>query len=189
MEKTREQWLNAALPELQSRVFGSEYIIPEKVKVSCGFPKAGGKSYKAIGQCWSPKASAESNHEIFISPTISESTRVLDILCHELVHAIVGTEAGHKGPFRKCAKAIGLTGKMTATTAGPELHQTLCAIVSDIGIYPHAALTPPESGIKKQIARMKKITCTDCGYTARVAQKWIDVGTPTCVCGGEFEIV
>ena len=34
--------------------------------------------------------------------------------------------------------------------------------------------------------RLRKVICADCGYTARVARSWMDVGLPTCPCGAEM---
>jgi len=138
----RETWLEAAMAELD-RVFfeGSGYDLPEKLRVSCGWPKSA--SGKAIGQCWDTTCSADETYEMFISPEIAEPLRVLDILLHEMIHACVGIEAGHKGPFRKMAKEFELEGKMTATfvTEGTDLWKTLSSIYTTLGTYPHAAMT------------------------------------------------
>lgn len=67
---------------------------------------------------------------------------MLDILLHELIHAAVGTEEGHRGEFKRVALALGLQGKMTATIAEPgtELHGKLSRIARELGPYPHKAL-------------------------------------------------
>ncbi len=33
---------------------------------------------------------------------------------------------------------------------------------------------------EKQSTRLKKVYCRHCGYTARVTQKWLDLGVPAC---------
>ena len=86
--KTREEWLDAAAAELHTLFLAPlGHELPELVRCSCGFPK-GGK--KAIGQCWYPEASSEEAVNIFVSPVIDEDVRVLDILLHELCHAVLG---------------------------------------------------------------------------------------------------
>lgn len=45
----------------------------------------------------------------------------------------------------------------------------------------------PAGNEPKQTTRMKKCMCPKCGYTARIAAKWIQVGLPTCPCGTELE--
>jgi hypothetical protein len=44
------------------------------------------------------------------------------------------------------------------------------------------------SGRRKQSTRMLKLECTNCGYTVRTTQKWIEVGLPTCCCGSDMEV-
>lgn len=39
----------------------------------------------------------------------------------------------------------------------------------------------------KQTARLRKVICSDCGYTARIARSWLAVGLPGCPCGGRLE--
>jgi hypothetical protein len=183
---TREQWLNAAALEVRSLF--DEQGAPDypKLRLSCGWPK-GGRG-KTIGQAWHSESSADATCEIFISPALDEPIRVLDIMIHELIHTIVGKDAGHKGPFRKLAKAIGLEGKMTATVAGEQLSSQLLALTGNLGPYPHAELS--KSSTTKQGTRMIKVSCSDveCGYTLRTTQKWIDVGLPTCCCGTDMEL-
>jgi len=136
--ETREGWLMEATRTLKKQFFcDNGYDLPEKLQCSCGFPKG---HNKAIGQCWDPQVSADGTTHIFICPTQAEPIRVLDILLHELIHAAVGVEAGHKGPFKKLMKEFGLAGKATATYAeeGSELWLKLSSIATQLGPYPHA---------------------------------------------------
>ena len=104
-----------------------------------------------------------------------------------MVHATVGTDKGHKGPFKKLATRLGLIGKMTATVASPELKTRLDAMAAELGPYPHAAMNT--NAIKKQTTRMVKVECAGCGYIVRTTEKWIEVGLPTCPCGEEMKVV
>lgn len=187
MLKTREEWLNLAMTKLQEQVFVA-HKLPSNIRVSCGFPSARAFSARKqrIGECWSDKASGDKTFEIFISPVLAKSVDVLDCLAHECIHALVGIEAGHKGPFKRVMKEIGLVGKPTATKAGDALKATLEAIVQDLGEYPHATLS--HSSRKKDGTRLIKISCGDCGYIARTTQKWVDIGLPTCPCGNEMQL-
>ena len=68
---------------------------------------------------------------ISLHPTIfNDPSRVLDVLLHEMIHAIV-PKADHRVEFRVLAKRVGLTGKMTATVAGPELKHKLDRLLAD----------------------------------------------------------
>src|SRR5215471_8354626 len=156
----RQQWLEAAVEALRAKFADTGYAIPEKVRVSIGWPKRAA-TCGAIGECWATDASSDQHAELFISPELTEGARIVDVLAHELVHATVGTAAGHKKPFKQCALKIGLVGPMRATSAGPEF------IAWCIRPYPAGFLrdTP------KQGTRMLKCECTICGYIARVSHK------------------
>lgn len=177
---TREQWLTRAGIALERKFFKANgYDLPEKIRVSCGFPRG---SSKAIGQCWDTVVSADETYEIFICPTQAEPIRVLDILLHELIHASVGIKAGHKGPFRKLAKEFGLEGKMTATavTAGSELHGRLAAISEKLGDYPHAAMTKKRKPTKLS-PWVRFMSEVDPSYKVIVdVRRLDDAGVPNC---------
>ena len=182
--KTREEWLVDATSLLASDLFEPIGETVPAVHVSVGIPKGrSGKSNQAIGQCWAGVVSDDKQAHIFICPSQVEPLRVLDILAHELIHAIYPL-AGHKGEFKRVAKAIGLTGKMTATIAGEELAQRLNNFIDNhLGNYPHAKLSvgaKQAGGKKKQSTRMLKATCQCCEYTVRITKKWADIGLPHC---------
>jgi hypothetical protein len=186
LNRNREQWLEAAVKEMRPWFEAEENAIPEKVRVSIGFPsrKALSTKSKRVGECWPTDAASDGVSQIFISPLIPEGARALDILVHELVHAAVGTKCGHKGPFAKVAKAVGLAGKMTETTASAELLTKLNDIIDILGPYPHAALNPSLSGRKVQKNRQVLVQCAPCKYKLRGARKTLERGVPSCpVCG------
>jgi hypothetical protein len=187
--KTREEWLEAAV-ELMTPVFKSrDYKVP-KVRVSCSFPSKGGTAAKSkrLGECWDSAAASDNVHQIFITPLMDSATGeqgVLSTLLHEVVHAVVGIPALHGPKFKACALAVGLSGKMTATVAGPELLVTLAEWETQLGPYPHSKLNPTLSGKKKQSTRMRKCQCPECGYTVRTTLKWIEArGIPWCPVDG-----
>lgn len=179
----RESWLKRAAKLLTPMLEAVGTPPPLNIRYSCGWP-AVNKGGKRIGECWASTASKDGHFEIFISPSIDEPLRVLDILLHEMIHAAVGLDCGHKGEFKRAAKAVGLTGKMTATVAGEELKEKLVGLFRELGEYPHAELKlKHHTGPKKQKARLLKVVCPGCQYTVRTTAKWIEVGLPTCCCG------
>jgi hypothetical protein len=174
---TREQWLEKATEHMRSGMFKRVGETVPAVRVSVGIPKGRGT---AIGQCWNGAASADGLAQVFISPKLDDAARVLDVLAHELIHA-VKPEAGHGAAFKRIALAIGLTGKMTATVAGPTLKAELDRLAGELGAYPHARLDFDKGGPKKQGTRLLKAECDGCGYNVRVTRKWLDeVGAPIC---------
>lgn len=188
MAPSREDWLGRMVEALRPTFAKHGYPLPDKIRVSCGWPSRSALSNRnrRIGEAWSHTCSGDGTHETFLSPALDDPVEVGAVLVHELVHHAVGIEAGHKGPFRKLARAVGLTGRMTATTAGDELAARLHALAETLGPYPHAALSSAD-GRKKQTTRMLKVSCASCGCIVRMTRQWLDkVGVPTCACGGEM---
>jgi len=175
--KNRETYLEQAVTELRPLFKRHGYPIPRAIKVTCGWPSksAGRSSKRRIGECWDKSASADKKTtNIIISMVIDEPVAALDILAHELVHAAVGCEQGHRGPFATLARAIGLKGKLTATTAGPELEKRLTTIAKKLGKYPHSKIDFDNR--KKQSTRMIRAKCPDidCGMIFRAARIWLE---------------
>lgn len=181
---TREQWLGQMLHKHVAPLFAKHgATVPADCKVSVGFP-GGGSARKRIGECWPRARSSQKVNEIFINPAITDVRKVVDVLVHEAIHAADDCASGHKGFFRRTALAVGLEGKMTATHAGKELAAKIDQWIAKMPPFDYGSLNL--DGRKKQTTRMVKVTCMDCGYTLRTTQKWIEVGLPTCCCGGEM---
>ena len=182
---TRENWLIMATDKLNNGVFKQHgYEVPKDVKVSCGFPASGGRTgakHQAIGTCHNRASSKAGVNEVYISPTQDDSIRVLDVLTHELIHAIDDCEHGHKGLFRTIAVDVGLEGKMTSTHAGKELTAKLEKIVKELGEYPHAEVSTANK--KKQGTRNIKVECSSCGFGWRASQTMINRMT-NATCNG-----
>ena len=160
----RETYLEVAKIEI-SKLFKSKgYTFKAKdlkgIKVTTSFPTSGGQSASApIGLCC---YNYNSNTEILISPvlggkTIEQSTEVLAVLTHELVHAYLGAGFGHGAKFKKVATAVGLTGRMTSTTAGKEFKEWAKETIKKIGKFPHEKFNL--EGRKKQSTRMIRAIC------------------------------
>lgn len=175
---TREEWLNFVMDEVRPEFKALGATIPVKVRLSVGFCSTGDRG-KRIGECWSPIASSDKHAEIFIKPDQDDAMRVAGILVHELVHAAVGNEHGHKAPFKRVAVALGLEGKMTATTEGPKFKTIIAPILKKAGPLPHKRLNAMRSPRKKQTTRLLKVEC-GCGYNVRMSAKWFVTAAPLC---------
>lgn len=180
MHGTREAWLIAACRPLGEIVREAGAACPP-VAVSIGFPRGRGGASTKIGQCWAGSVCADGRPAIFVSPILDDPVRILDVLLHELIHAAVGLEHGHRGRFAAVAKACGLIGKPSATTAGEGLKLRLNAIADALRPLPHAALTvgdAPRAG-----SRLRLYEC-ECPVKVRVASDFFDA---TCnACGAVF---
>ena len=189
VHEIREAWLIAAMADLDRRFFdGNGYTLPKSVRASVGFPK--GRA-RAIGQCWDKTVSKDDTFEIFICPTQSEPVSVLATLLHEMIHACVGIECGHKGPFRKMAKEFGLAGKMTATYAeeGSELWTELQQVATALGRYPHAPMTK-KRGPSKPNDWVRYVSPQEDTFKVVVNVKRVDeFGPPRDPWGNEMEPV
>lgn len=192
-EETREGWLGKAIQVMRPWFPEVEIPeIPEKVRVSCGWPsqRALSEKKRRIGECWSATLSGDQTSEIFISPYLGDPIEVLGTLTHELIHAAVGVRAGHRKPFSRAAKAIGLEKPWTATKPGDDLTERLQEVAKELGPYPHDRLAGMECEFKnpkKQSTRLLKAICPECGYTVRVTKTWIEQGLPVCsLCKVEF---
>jgi len=184
---TREAWLVAGI-EMLSEIFAEQGQTLPPVRVSVGWPGGRGNKGNVIGQCWHPSASTDKIGQVFISPSLADPARILDVLTHELVHAVNHAQGatGHGADFGKIARSLGLTGKMTATVASEDLAATLSLAADALGSYPHAALSGSVNGAdgpKTQGTRMLKVVCKSTDYTIRMTRKWLDeYGTPKCPC-------
>jgi hypothetical protein len=184
----REEWLLNAVAELRPLFEKVEMPIPEKIRCAVSLTSAGTKGARK-GECWPASASADSHYEIFISPDLIEPAEVLGVLVHALVHACLPDDAGHGIKFKEAATRVGLEGKMRHAMPGPILRETLERVAEAVGPLPHAKLDfsarildrpPPADRPKKQSTRMLRAECPSCGYTVRLASKWLKVGAPRC---------
>ncbi len=173
---TREQWLNKFTDLARPRFEAAGQPLPKEVRCSIGFPSKGVRS-KTIGECWYNDSSEDGHAEIFLRPSLqSDTSRIAAVLTHELAHAALGKGFGHGKEFKALATALGLTGKMTATAAGPVWHLWADKIIAKLGPLPGANLNGGgelEGGKKKQTTRMLKLECNVCDWSCRTSAKHI----------------
>lgn len=183
----REAWAHSFLAAARPIFADAGYPLPDAIRVGVGWTSKGARA-KAIGECYATQCSQDGTWEIILSPALADASRVADVLTHELIHAAVGLECGHKGPFLAAMRKLGLEGKATATVAGEAWHEWADPILIVLGDYPHATLDAAQSsGPKKQATRMLKAECNvrgedgaPCGYSARLTRKWLALGEPIC---------
>ena len=134
----RETWLNELAALMAPRFAELGCAIP-KFRVAVGWTGAGKVSFVG-GECWHSSRSADGVFEIIIAPILDDSMEVAGVLAHELVHAAVGFECGHKGEFKRVALALGLKGPMTATTPGPAFIAYAQPFLGKLGKLPHGKI-------------------------------------------------
>lgn len=144
---TREEWLERAVRKMAAwlKEAGLQPA-PKPILVSVGVPVQKKRGQHTIGQCWYHSATTEHHPDgvlsIFLCPTMGNPKDVLATLLHEMIHASLGYEAGHKKPFKEAMAKVGLAGKATATHCEPgsPLDARLDALCEELGPYPHTAL-------------------------------------------------
>lgn len=134
----REAWLNKIAEMMAPRFAEVGYPLP-KYRLTVGFTSKG-KTNKVGGQCWSKSCSDDDTFEIIIGIGIDQPQAIACILCHELIHAAVGLEHGHKGEFARIMKVLGMKRPFTASIPGDDFIEWVQPFIDEIGPIPHAKL-------------------------------------------------
>jgi hypothetical protein len=103
-----EAWLTEAI-ELFRPIFEKSGLIIPKINVLCGFGVDGYKpdrKLNGIGECHPRKYSKDEANDIYITPILDHPTKVLEVLAHEIIHAINDCADGHGPMFQDIAKMI-----------------------------------------------------------------------------------
>lgn len=189
VHKTREEWLTTAVSLLRPMFIQAGHALPQNIRVSMGFPSTASRS-GTVGETWADTASRDKTMEILISPVLDTPGEILPVLVGQLAHAVAGC-LNHGTMFRGVVVDMGLeplTANWKQLRGTPQFAARYAPIVEALGKYPHAALVPTNMR-QKQTTRLLKIQCSNCGYTARLTDKWAKRGMPTCVCGSKFSLV
>jgi len=157
----------------------------KEVAVSCSLQDAGMTQSNALAHVHLKHATGNKKHEIRMGvhvggrKTKEQSSRVADILLHEMIHTVFPLD-GHKGGFRTLAKAVGLEGKMTATIASEALKQRIDKeVLKVLGRYPHKEVKLVPRGKRGKGSRLIKFQCDECNCIIRLTRMWIDVAEDT----------
>ncbi len=174
---TRESWLMAGVERITPIFAAQGHEVPQ-VRVSIGWPGTGQRS-TTIGECWPSSRATDGVNQIFIVPSLVEAVQVLDVLTHELVHAVDDCQHGHGKEFKEIALSVGLQGpRMRSASAGDKLKARLAAIAAELGAFPHGALTrrPPRA----RNPEPPRARCPQCEYRLAIPKKFLHMGPPIC---------
>jgi len=195
----REPWLYNLVDELRPVFDAYGYPLPDKIRVTCGFPSRHARALnRAMGEWHPPSSSADGHHEIFISPVEADPWQVAGIMVHELAHSATEGD-GHRGRFPKLVKKMYLEGAPTATKIGDRFKKEFASLIDGLGEYPHANLDVMADR-KTQTTRMLKAVCPSCietdldgkvkwQFSFRISQFNATKGMPTCFCGTPTQLV
>lgn len=182
---SREDWLNAAIAELRPAFKMRGYSLPDRIRVSVGFPPGRRiTGAHADQQCWVALNGKDGAFDVFISPMIDREVDVLGVLTHDLAHIAAGIKSGHRAPFQECAAAMGLGPPWTSTSLTSAFKLGVARpVLSALGApYPHSRLSAADTNTsgKTQGTRLVKCQCPKCGYTIRTTRKWLELALPEC---------
>ena len=194
----RETYLNLVIKKAQLIFAKNHYdlhSLSKNIMVACGYPPNTriGAKFDTLGVHINPKASSIAKHEIFINPIVDDTYQAIDILLHELVHAIqtdlFPKSKAHGKEFRAICKKIGMDGskKYAQACAGIELSKLIKEWIKEIGKYPHGSINL-KADRKKQSTRMIKLECSCCGFIARCSNGAINNCGLPFHCGVEMDI-
>jgi SprT-like family len=188
----RELWLSKLIEKCRPEFASQGFELPGAIRVAYGWPK----SRKAIGCCFSENATSDKHFEIFISPAHhdNEPHDIAATLVHELIHTLPCCN-NHGKKFKKVMAAVGLEGKATATTGGPELWEWIDQYLETLGPFPGKEIKRSMLA-KKQTTRMLKCECLACGFVFRASRQAIDAARglnddlrcPGATCSGRIEV-
>ncbi len=141
---TREDWLRRAVDMFRPMIEQVSGIVVPDVHISVGL---GSRRYEkgVEAVCYRRRASADGHNHIFISPEQGDTAEVLNSVLHELIHAALDCEDGHRGRFAEYATRLGFEAPFTMTPASVSLMAEFMVMAGELGEYPHAKLTITES--------------------------------------------
>ncbi len=175
--ETSEGWLCEAVRNVSQIFQTAGFDLPE-VRVTIGWT-SGGRRSQRLGECWPTQSTSDRKNTIFISTMLASPLDVLDVLMHELVHAVDDCKHKHGTEFVRIASAVGLGGKNWASaTAREPLLIKLHAIAISLGKLPYAQIKPP-SRIEREM-NSGRAECPKCGFSCRTLASWKGKGHPLC---------
>ena len=113
----------------------------------------------AVGICWHSITSEGNHRRIEIDRETSDTMKALEIVAHEVSHAVTPEDTGHKGAFVELVFGVfKLGGIPTATAPTEEFQQLIWNWLEQNGTYPHIRFVDRRP---KQTTRMVKLACAD----------------------------
>lgn len=132
---------------------------------------------KAVGLCYSTVYSGNSKvRRIEIDRETSDTLKALEIVAHEVSHAILPDTVGHKGKFVDAVFSVfKLGGIPTATSVTLEFSELIKSWLEKSGSYPYIEFVDKR---RKQTTRMVKLSCADVECTG-ATKKSVEQGQGT----------
>lgn len=166
-KETAEDYLNSfakfCVKELAKKNIGySEAMGKDGIRVHISDTRGrSNKNYNSVlGLCHYLGASANGEtRKVEISRELDETVEVLMVTAHEITHAVLNEDTGHKGEFLDGVFGVfKQSGIPTATTVSEEFIQVISGWLKKNGKYPYTKFIDT---YKKQSTRQIKCVCSD----------------------------
>ena len=176
----REAWLRSVVEELRPAFFEAGHRIPERLRVSCGFPSSArlGRPWDHASESWSADVSQDGTYEIFISPEANDLAYVVGLLARELIR--ICTPGSRTIGRRQLVAAIGLLGSLQRITIHEKLVRRIDDIRVKLGPYPHGRIDVNRRP-KVGNSRMTYLICHSCGAPASMPTYRFKLGGLKCM--------
>lgn len=176
--KVREDWLREVASAMKGWFDDLGFPLPD-FDVRTGFPSVGRRSPN-ITDSWTQDNGA--TYVIMVRPDRSEANEVTAALAFQMCRIAVGERDQHGYLFRHLAISLGLKGTRSESPPGALFKEITKSILEKAGPLPSPELLQIDKDkAPGQTSRMIKVSCSECGYVARVSRKWLsDVGPPHC---------
>lgn len=174
---TREEWFARFVEHARVIFARVGFPLPERVRVSAGFPLGVSPRKNIWGQIFLPIHSMDEHNEVFVNPTL-DKLDLASTLVHELVHAAVPSDTKHGSMFRSVGTLVGLSGKPKSMGArgNPELFLSVWGtVLTECGPYPAGCMTNLVAIKKPSPPGPVKLMCdAGCGCWLRTSRKFAD---------------
>ncbi|MEP0068982.1 hypothetical protein [Pyruvatibacter sp.] len=185
-EKTREKWLNDLAHAMSKWFVDLGFPLPE-AQVQTAFPSSG-KRTRRISESW--QRDGQEQFVVVVRPDAEKATEVAAALAFQLCQIAAGQRDEHGLLFKHLAISIGLSGHRKEDSPGALFKELAAPLLKKLGPLPKSTIKLSQADPQKtQPTRLRKVSCLECGYVARVSRKWLDkVGPPHCPDHGPMTI-
>lgn len=208
---THEQFIQSVADAAIARLPEEEHAAFEGIKLVYGAGQNGVRGITYYHK-WRSNGCDHAKPFVEIAAFTQENwVQVAGTTIHELGHVLAGFEAGHGKKWKDACKRLGLRRALAAGQTymlayfAPDIRNLIAQLPKPDEGEPVAHLPMGGGGRAKPRAcptgigtrggksrgagsgsRLIKVACAECGYTARVTRKWLDIGAPHCPLHGEM---
>lgn len=185
---TREEWLRAAVEQIDSHVYGGDLdLLNKEYQIACGRCAGQRKTETIVPKKDTPLEDSFPT-TINVDYKIKDPLDIVTYLAHECMKAFLGARSGKK--LAKAAETYFWDDPYKEPHPSPYLleilKETLTDIEKQVGPWPgHAIVIPVKEPAPRKPTRVD-FSCPECGWKVFSPIKMMEGrgdGVPTCICG------